>query len=215
MASKRGRASSASIQVDRSRAGTATDDREARRHEESCILKCLEGDPEAFRPLVERYSPALHTFINRMVNDREDAREITQEVFARAYRNLVDFNPRYRFSTWLYTIALNLCRDHMRHSRRTLSEKRVDMDVGLLMVIDPVEQRLDVKRRYQALLACLDRLPPKYREVLVMKDVMMLPYREIQKAMHLPVPLLKIRVVRARRKLCSMITAMEQGERKT
>jgi len=150
-----------------------------------------------------------------MVTDREDTREITQEVFARAYRNLVDFNPRYRFSTWLYTIALNLCRDHMRHDRRTMAEKRVDMDVGLLMVVDPVEQKLDVKRRYQKLLKCLDRLPRKYREVLVMKDVMMLPYREIQKAMHLPIPLLKIRVVRARRKLSGMITAMEQGEKET
>lgn len=212
MANERGRASSASIPVDRSGERGAAEEGEARKFEEGCILKCLGGDPEAFRPLVERYSPSLHAFISRMVTDREDAREITQEVFARAYRNLVDFNPRYRFSTWLYTIALNLCRDHMRHDRRTMAEKRVDLDVGLLMVVDPVEQKLDVKRRYEALLKCLDRLPGKYREVLVMKDVMMLPYKEIQRVMHLPIPLLKIRVVRARRKLCKMITAMEQGE---
>lgn len=213
MANERGRASSAAIQVDRSRETAAADEGEARKYEESCILKCLDGDSEAFRPLVERYSPSLYTFIARMVTDREDAREITQEVFTRAYRNLVDFNSRYRFSTWLYTIALNLCRDHIRHDRRTMAEKRVDVDVGLLMVVDPVEQKLDVKRRYEALLECLDRLPQKYREVLVMKDVMMLPYKEIQKAMHLPIPLLKIRVVRARRRLCGMITAMEHGEK--
>lgn len=183
--------------------------KETRKFEEDCIMKCLGGDNEAFRPLVERYSTSLYTFIYRMIGSREDSEEIVQEAFTRAFRNLVDFNPRYRFSTWLYSIALNLCRDHVRKQERNFSNRRVDLDVSNIKSIDPVEHKVDTKRRYEKLLACLDLLPRKYREAIIMKDVMMFPYKEIQKNLHLPVPVLKIRVIRARRKLIDLISAAE------
>jgi len=210
MESEKGKASSLCLEG-RGQAADAEDKAAEKAFEDACIMRCLDGDREAFRPLVDRHGPALFAFTLRLVGNRDDAMELTQEVFARAFRNLADFNTRYRFSTWIYAIALNLCRDHRRRQMKSPSARRVDLDLSLVGCEDPVERTIDARRRLERLARCLDRLPPTYREALVMKDVMGLAYRDMQKVTSIPVTLLKIRVVRARKKLVELVTAMETG----
>jgi RNA polymerase sigma-70 factor (ECF subfamily) len=186
-------------------AAPARDEKEDRRFEEECIMKCHDGDREAFRPLVERYSKSLYIFAHRIVGSEEDAKEITQEAFTRAYNNLVDFKFRFRFSTWLFAIALNLCRDHLKQAKKKRAFAGFDRSAGDIAAVDPIEQRIDARRRCQRLMSCVRLLPPRHREAIVMKDVMGLSYRQMQKNLRLPIPLLKVRVMRARRKLCSLM----------
>jgi RNA polymerase sigma-70 factor (ECF subfamily) len=184
---------------------------DAQAREEVLVRRCIEGDGEAFRPLVERYSPSLHTFVTRHVGSSGEARDIVQEAFLRAFRALPDFNPRYRFSTWLFRIALNLCRDHMKRARtrpRDLPLLAEDTRHG---VDEHVEEKLDHKRRCEAALALMLELPAKYREPLVLKDVQMMDYKQIARLTGLNVGLLKIRVMRARRKLAASMRSHGLG----
>ena len=175
-----------------------------REREAALIARCLDGDPEAFRPLVERYSPALHGFAARYVGS-EGARDVVQDAFLRAYRSLVDYDPGYRFSTWLYRIALNLCRD---------AQKRSQARVGRTADLDPAsigedwtraEGRIDDARICEAAIATLRELPPAYGEALLLKDVEGMEYREVSRITGLPVGLLKVRVMRGRRRLAQAL----------
>jgi RNA polymerase sigma-70 factor (ECF subfamily) len=190
-----------------------------RAREEILIRRCIEGDAETFRPLVDRYSPSLHSFVARFVGTGEDACEIVQEAFLRAYRSLPDYDPRYRFSTWLYTITLNLSRDHLKRIRTRPADLSLELDEGRDGVEDPIEDRIDAKRRCEAALALMDDLPAKYREPLILKDVQRMGYREIAKVTGMSVGLLKIRVMRARRRLAAAmrsrgLSPVQDDERK-
>jgi len=180
-----------------------------RSREEALIRRCIGGDRESFRPLVERYSPSLHVFVVRYVGRSDDCRDIVQEAFLRAYRALPDFDPRYRFSTWLYRIALNICRDHRKKARAMPSGHSVPIDVEEQKVEDPIEKRLDDRRRCEALLALVDDLPPKYREPLLLKDVQRMDYERMSAITGMSVGLLKVRVMRARRRLAGLVRSRE------
>ena len=192
----------------RSEAGADSD---GRAREEVLIRRCIDGDGEAFRPLVERYSPSLHTFVTRHVGPSGEASDIVQEAFLRAFRALPDFNPRYRFSTWLFRIALNLCRDHMKKARTRPRDLPLLAESALHGVDEHVEEKLDDRRRCEAALAFMLELPEKYREPLVLKDVQRMDYKQMARATGLSVGLLKIRVMRARRKLAGKMRAHGLG----
>ena len=181
------------------------EDRGDRAQEEALIRQCLAGDPEAFRPLVDRYSPALHSFVVRYVGKGQDTRDIVQEAFLRAFRALPDFNPDYRFSTWLYRIALNLCRDHIKRMRTRPADGPQPFMMEEHEVRDPIERRLDGRKRCEAALALMQKLPAKYREPILLKDIERMDYKQMSRATGMNVGLLKIRVMRARRKLRDML----------
>lgn len=190
----------------RARAGAGkVGQRESHAREELLIRRCIEGDPEAFRPLVERYSPALHSFVVRYVGATDDARDIVQDAFLRAFRSLPDYNPRYRFSTWLYRIALNLCRDHMKRARLHQNDQTFQLEDARHKVVDPIEERLDDRMRCEAALEILRTMPSKYREPLFLKDVQLMDYNQMARVTGMSVGLLKIRVMRARRKLADVM----------
>lgn len=182
-----------------------------RAREEILVRQCIGGDREAFRPLVDRYSPALHTFVARYVSAGDDARDIVQEAFMRAFRALPDFNPRYRFSTWLYRIALNLCRDHVKRVRTRPAGQPVHLEDERWSVEDPIEEKIDDRRRCEVALAIMLELPAKYREPLILKDVRHMDYKQMAGATGMSVGLLKIRVMRARRKLAGIMRVRGLG----
>jgi len=186
-------------------------DGEARAQEEVLVRRCIEGDGEAFRPLVERYSPSLHTFVARHVGPEGDASDIVQEAFLRAFRALPDFNPRYRFSTWLFRIALNLCRDHVKKVRTRPRDLPLLADDALHGVDVHLEETIDDRKRCEAALALMREMPVKYREPLLLKDVQRMDYKQMARVTGLSVGLLKIRVMRARRKLASSMRARGLG----
>jgi RNA polymerase sigma-70 factor (ECF subfamily) len=173
--------------------------------EESLIGRCLEGDVEAFRPLVHRYQRLAFSVALRMLGSRADAEDIAQQAFVDAFNALDRFNA---FSTWLLRIAVNRSKDVLKSKRRT--EETLDREVGggeAAFAYDPAtpEANASSGERRARLESALLELPTKYREVLVLKDAEDLSYEEIRGILQLPVTTLKIRVVRARAMLRELI----------
>jgi RNA polymerase sigma-70 factor (ECF subfamily) len=179
--------------------------------EESLIERCLQGDVEAFRPLVQRYQRLAFSVALRMLGSRADAEDIAQQAFVDAFNALERFNGegrRHAFSTWLLRIAVNRSKDVLKSKRRTEEPLERDVRGGeAAFAYDPSTPEANAfsdESRVQLERALL-RLPTKYREVLVLKDAEELSYDEIRSVLQLPVTTLKIRVVRARAMLREII----------
>jgi len=186
-----------------------------REEEEKLIMMCQNGNRDAFRPLVEKHSKPIFVFILRLVGNKEDAKEIAQESFARAFKNIIHFNFGYRFSTWIYSIALNLCRDHVKKKQR---EKNTAEFFALYQnqnckYNEWIEDVVDLQIEKEMLKSCLMLLKFKDRELIVLKDIMEMSYQEMKKLTNSNIPVLKMRVMRARRKLLNIIKKYK-GENK-
>jgi RNA polymerase sigma-70 factor, ECF subfamily len=179
--------------------------------EQRWVEQAMEGDARAFREIVERHHRGMFRLALRMLRDREEAEDVVQESFARAYRCLDGFDPAFRLSTWLYRIALNVCRDHLKSPRRR--ERPDGLATASWRVQTEDSARADVQiervRKIRKLHEGLKRLSPSYREALVLKDLEELSYEEMRTVTGSPVTALKIRVVRARAKLR---TILEEGD---
>jgi RNA polymerase sigma-70 factor, ECF subfamily len=172
--------------------------------EEKLIARCLGGETESFRPLVHRYQRVVFSIAFRMLGSRADAEDVAQQAFVDAFGALERFHGDGRknaFSTWLIRIAINRSKDVLKSKKRT--EEPLDAEVrgGEAMFAheprDP-EASLTQASERRVLEEALKRVPVKYREVLVLKDVEELSYEEIRAILGLPITTLKIRVVRAR-----------------
>jgi RNA polymerase sigma-70 factor, ECF subfamily len=187
--------------------------RAARRdaEEESLIERCLHGDVEAFRPLVQRYQRLAFSVALRMLGSRADAEDIAQQAFVDAFNALDRFDGdgrHHAFSTWLLRIAVNRSKDVLKSKRRT--EEPLERDVGgseAAFAYDPPtpEANASSGESRARLENALLKLPTKYREVLVLKDAEDLSYDEIRGILQLPITTLKIRVVRARAMLREIV----------
>ncbi|GIW71694.1 MAG: hypothetical protein KatS3mg102_1236 [Planctomycetota bacterium] len=138
--------------------------------ENELIAQAKRGNEAAFRALVERYRKRVYWVAYHMVGDEQDAVDIAQEAFVRVYRSLKRFDPRYRFYTWLYRIVSNLAVDYLRKrgARRNVSfDELGEMDGGSL----PVHARLEQRELAERVRRVLDRLPPAYRQVMVLREL--------------------------------------------
>jgi RNA polymerase sigma-70 factor (ECF subfamily) len=179
--------------------------------EEELIARCLGGDVEAFRPLVQRYQRLAFSVALRMLGSRADAEDIAQQAFVDAFNALDRFHGdgrRHAFSTWLLRIAVNRSKDVLKSKRRT--EEPLDGDVpggAAAFAYDPATPEAAASReeRRARIETALLELPTKYREVLILKDAEDLSYEEIRAILQLPLTTLKIRVVRARAMLRELI----------
>jgi RNA polymerase sigma-70 factor (ECF subfamily) len=187
--------------------------------EQLLIGRCVAGDVEAFRPLVQRYQRLAFSVAFRMLGSRADAEDVSQQAFVDAFNALDRFRGEGRehaFSTWLLRIAVNRSKDVLKSKKRT--EESLDRDVQggqALFSYDPQSPEANVSNseRRQHLEAALLQVPPKYREVLILKDVEELAYEEIREILRLPITTLKIRVVRARAMLRQLLDGKEGGGR--
>ncbi|HXG62553.1 MAG TPA: sigma-70 family RNA polymerase sigma factor [Planctomycetota bacterium] len=163
------------------------------------IQRCQEGREDAFRELVERYQRRTFWIAYNMVGNQETAREISQEAFVRVFRNIRRFDVRKNFYTWLYQIVVNLSIDHVRKASHA---RTVDLD-GVGGLADPARrdpsesgERAETRRRvHQA----LDRLPPKYKAVLTLRDIQGFSCEEIAEIVGCTNATVRWRLHRARR----------------
>lgn len=184
--------------------------------EQALIERCLRGDPEGFRPLVQRYQRVAFSVALRMLGTRADAEDVAQQAFADAYAAIDRFRPDGRsnaFSTWLLRIVINRAKDVLKSKKRT--EEPLETDVAgeqAMFAHDPSSPEANVRHAEERRLleAALLRVPPKYREVLVLKDVEDLSYEEIRAILGLPITTLKIRVVRARAMMRAELEALRR-----
>ena len=180
-------------------------DDEARLLERRQVEQSVRGDPLAFRAIVERHHAGLYLLCSRLLRGPAEAEDAVQETFARAYCALDRFDTRYRLSTWLHRIAVNVCRDLWRSGRAREQREARDAFSALDHVVDQPEALLQQRRSAQAVRDALDRLRPSYREVLVLKDMQELSYEEIHAITGTPITALKIRAIRGRHKLRKLL----------
>jgi RNA polymerase sigma-70 factor (ECF subfamily) len=160
------------------------------------------GDQEAFEQLVRETYADTYTLAYRLTGNEEDARDVVQESYLRAYRGLDRFRGDAQFSTWLYRITANCANTHLgRRSRR-----RTDHLADDVVLADP-DPEVDPSARADATLlrdrleVALDRLPPKLRAVVVLRDVYDLPHEAIAAELGISESAAKVRLHRARKKL--------------
>ena len=163
------------------------------------VARTLGGDLAAFETIVVQYERVLFRIAQRMLGDREDARDATQTALIRAYANLRRFDSNLRFFSWLYRILLNECLNTQR-GRRAYEPLAPDLasSGGPLEALEASERRQRVQR---ALLA----LPGEYREVVVLRHFAELGYDEIASTLGIPSQTVKSRLYTARQRLHALL----------
>lgn len=179
--------------------------------EKDIIKRTLAGDKNAFELLVLAYEKQVYNLALRMLGSSEDAADMTQEAFIKAYSGLASFRGDSKFSVWLYRITSNVCLDFLRaKSRRAQVSLTVgeDEDTQQLDIPDPdsdVERLFMRKMSMQAVNDGLAQLPDEQRQILVMREVGGMSYADIGKALSLEEGTVKSRIFRARKKLCAYL----------
>ncbi len=168
------------------------------------------GDTQAFEELVRRYEKTVFNIALRMVGDSDDAADMTQEAFIKAYGNLGSFRGDSRFSVWLYRITTNLCLDHLRtRARKKQVPLSLDDDDGQELELPDMrampEEQLMRKLSMQAVRRGLERLAPEHRQILIMRELGGMSYADISAALSLEEGTVKSRIFRARKNLCSFL----------
>ena len=183
-----------------------------RKEEAALVQRIQNGDADAFAVLMEEYQKKVYLLALRTVGNQQDAEDMTQEAFLRAYRSIHSFRGDSKLSVWLYRLTTNLCIDLLRSRGRkptvSLTVEDNDEDTQELDVTDerydPEEifQRRELQRAVQRGLAAL---PEDYRVILVMRELNGLSYAEIGEALQLEEGTVKSRLFRARKKLCEFL----------
>jgi len=155
------------------------------------IQETLRGDRRAFDGVVRRYTPVLYSLAYRLLGAREEAEEAVQEIFLRAFRALPQFRLGRRFHPWLYTIALNYLRTRSRRNRRQARLRIRPLDEALDIPAAPragADPAGEVERAAAEQLAqeALQRLPSRYREVFVLRQIEGLAVRDVAEILGLP-----------------------------
>ena len=153
------------------------------------------GDMVAFNELVNRYKNRLMNVIGRMLSSTDEAEDVVQETFVRVYQHRQSFNFQHCFSTWIYTIGLNLARNELRRRKKFKFFEISDMTGN--------ESELSVDAKVPSNLprvmeAAIKGLPAKYKEAFMLRDIQELPYEEVAKMLDVPLGTVKSRVNRAR-----------------
>ncbi len=174
------------------------------------IERVLNGDTDAFGILVKRYEKQIVNYVFRMIGNYQDALELSQEVFLKAYLALKSYKSEYSFSTWLYKIARNRTIDFIRKKKlNTVSIEGKGDEDGLKPQYEDSGLRPDEvyekKRRAVLVEKAVAKLPEEYREVIIMYHVDGLKYEEISDILGLPIGTVKNRIFRARKMLKDML----------
>lgn len=186
--------------------------KEARGHSDlGLVEECRRGDASAFDELVRRYKDRVYSVVYRFLGDREEALDVSQEVFVRAYRGIGTFRGNSKVYTWLYSIAANLARNRLRDSGRKGRDKGTSLealqdeapgvaDANARSRPNPRDEAIG--RETEALLQqCLLELPEHNRLAFVLRTFEDLSYEEIADAMGCPVGTVKSRLNQARQML--------------
>lgn len=155
------------------------------------IERTLGGDAEGFNVLVRQWEKPIYNFIFRMIGDRDEAMDLSQDVFLKAYRELGSLKDHDRFSAWLYRIAHNTCYSRLR---RDIGKTWVELDPEASARFSPIEDRIAVER-------ALQQLPEDQREAVILKVYQSLKFEEIAAIQEAPVSTVKSRLYMAFEKL--------------
>lgn len=172
-----------------------------------------EKDQKAFAELMERYREPIYFMLLKMVNNKDDADDLTIEAFGKAFRRMHQYTPQFAFSTWLFKIATNNAIDFIRKKRI----KAISIDQGFSTddgdtieisikdaVLDPAEA-MQKEERIKKMREIVDKLKPRYRKLVEMRYFDELAYEEIAEELNLPLGTVKAQLFRAREFLFQMM----------
>jgi RNA polymerase sigma-70 factor (ECF subfamily) len=176
------------------------------------VARARSGDERAFRGLLQKYERAVFSICLRMVRNREEASDLSQEAFIKVFGSLDRYNPQYAFSSWLFKITSNLCIDHLRKRRvdTFAMDEPIDGERGEIqrqyVAPDPTpEETLSRAETMQRLEAAITALPEHYRIMLVLRHQEDLSYEEIATTLEIPLGTVKARIHRAREMLKGLL----------
>ncbi|MBM4161364.1 MAG: sigma-70 family RNA polymerase sigma factor [Ignavibacteria bacterium] len=181
---------------------------ESRGEDALLIKRALAGDQKAYRKLRLKYYEAIYNLIYRMIRDKDEVEDLTQEAFIKAFTSLSSFNDEYAFSTWLYKIATNNCIDYIRRKKlqtfsidKPVESKESDFTYELPDSTYEPDQELIDRQRKRLLEDAINSLPAKYRQVIHLRHVEEKEYQEIAAMLRLPLGTVKAHIFRAREML--------------
>jgi RNA polymerase sigma-70 factor (ECF subfamily) len=175
--------------------------------DEALVAAVLAGDRDRFGDLVDRYQSRLVNYLFRLLRNPDDAHDLAQEVFVKVYQVLDRFDPRYKFSTWLFRVAQNAAIDQIRRRRLKVVSMRQEEDGGESRDWDlPAPERgpygdLRNRERGSAIQDAIDALPWEYRELILLRHYGDLPYEEIARMKKMPLGTVKNKLFRGRQML--------------
>lgn len=190
--------------------------------DEPLIEACLAGRTQAFGELVERYQDRLYPTLLRLTGSADDAQDLLQEAFIRAYQKLDKFHGGSSFYTWLYRLAINLALSDRRR-RKGRRQARLS-EVSPHSMVEPPDpsslqgpsEKLEEEERNKRVQDALNRLAPDHRAVVVLKDFDGLAYEEIAESLGIPIGTVRSRLHRARSELRTLLRdLLDQEERRS
>jgi len=183
------------------------------------VVRAREGDQKAYADLMQRYKDSIYFMVLKMVNNREDAMDLTVETFAKAFEKLEKYQPEFAFSTWLFRVATNNCIDFIRKKKlNTMSihgmtnddgeEKQLEIKSD---VLNPEESSIK-KQQTQELRLLIESLPSRYRNLITLRYFDELSYEEIALQLDLPLGTVKAQLFRARFLLGNIINRVKRDD---
>jgi RNA polymerase sigma-70 factor (ECF subfamily) len=175
------------------------------------VKLAISGDEQAYAELMDRYRDAIYYMLLKMVNNKNDAEDLTIEAFGKAFKNIEQYTPKYAFSTWLFKIATNNCIDFIRKQKANLisidqAEEDDEMSAPPLhsTSLDPEEDMIK-NQRVDLMRDVVDKLKPRYRNLIKLRYFKEYSYEEIAQELDLPLGTVKAQLFRARELLYNIL----------
>ncbi len=175
--------------------------------EKDLILRSRQGETRAFEELVMEYQTRVYTLCFRYMGNEEDAYDMAQETFIKAFRSLQSFQGKSRFGTWLYRVATNICLDEIRRRKRRVSTVSIhepletadsEVEKEVADVRPTAETLYEQKELSLYIQTLLDHMNPEHRTIIILRDMMGLSYEEIGEVLNCSTGTVKSRLSRAR-----------------
>lgn len=173
--------------------------------DEQLMEEVLNGASDPLGILYDRYKTILYNYFIRLTNDRPVSKDLLMTVFERLYKYRKSYNPEKKFKSWLFQIANNVVKDHLRHKKRTKTYSEV-YDQGHE---DNILKQIDMRERKDTLLLAVNKLDAVDRRVISMKYLLELNYQEIAEIEQISVNNARIRVCRSLKKLHTILSKSE------
>ncbi len=174
------------------------------------IERAIAGDPHAFAQLVKEHQLFLYNLALRAVSNSQEAQDVTQETFIRAWKGIKNFRGESGFRTWLYRILMNLCYDRYPRlyvEKNNLSIENDDLEIPVGSMLDHISDQSELR---EFIHQQLNKLPEVYRLVLSLRFQQDLSYQEISEVMEMPIGTVKTTIFRAKAQLKELLVSKQE-----
>ena len=175
-------------------------------NDQDLIANILDGDTNAFSVLVNRYKDLVFSLALKMLKNRDEAEEVSQDAFVKVYKSLSQFKGDSKFSTWIYKVTYNSCLDRLKQYKKNYSNVAIDeFTENQILTIDNALETMLVQERKTAIKVCLNQLPNDDNVLLTLYYFEELSLEEISKIVGIKANNVKVKLFRSRKKLASIL----------